>query len=383
MEKRELPVVAVSISNPFGGAFEKSEMKGAAHFIEHLFFTGTKTRSSEEISREIEKKGGILNAFTDHEVTSYMFKLPNEHIFAGLEIITDMLINPKFDAEKFEKEKKVILEEIKIYHDDPKRAVYEEIEKNLYEPPFGELVIGNAKSVSALKRDSVVKFFKENYNPSNFVVTVVGNADFDKICAFLEKKFKAGEGTPIPLPIKKRNSEKIEEREGVDQTNFVIAMHAPLPADKKFKVLEIINSYLADGMSSRLFLEIREKRGLAYNVSGNIHPGKNYCFYSIYAGTTKESLPEVKKLILEEFDKIKNMDEKDLNEAKETLIGLKKISSEESVNVMNELMYNELFTRAEDYYKYEEKIRKVTLPEVKKLAKEMINQFSSVTIMPK
>src|SRR3989339_2142284 len=115
MEKRELPVVALSISNPFGGAFEKSEEKGIAHFIEHLVFTGTKTRTHEDISREIEKKGGILNAFTANEVTSFWFKLPSEHIFAGLDILVDMLNNAIFNKEKFEKEKKVILEEIKMY----------------------------------------------------------------------------------------------------------------------------------------------------------------------------------------------------------------------------------------------------------------------------
>ena len=113
MEKRDLPVVSLSITNKFGAAFEESEIKGIAHFIEHLVFTGTKTRSHEDISREIEKKGGILNAFTAHEATSFWFKLPSEHLFAGMDILIDMLKNPKFDEEKFEKEKKVILEEIK------------------------------------------------------------------------------------------------------------------------------------------------------------------------------------------------------------------------------------------------------------------------------
>src|SRR3989344_2640467 len=111
-EKRDLPLVSLSISNPFGGAFEKSEIKGIAHFIEHLLFTGTKTRTHEDISREIEKKGGILNAFTGNEVTSFLFKLPSEHVMAGLEILTDMINNAIFKPEKFEKEKKVILEEI-------------------------------------------------------------------------------------------------------------------------------------------------------------------------------------------------------------------------------------------------------------------------------
>jgi len=109
MEKRDLSVVSVSITNRFGGAYESSDVKGVAHFIEHLLFTGTKNRTHEDISREIEKRGGILNAFTNHEVTSFWFKLPSEYIFEGLDILIDMLNNSIFDEEKFEKEKKVIV----------------------------------------------------------------------------------------------------------------------------------------------------------------------------------------------------------------------------------------------------------------------------------
>ena len=195
-EQRDLPVVAVSITNPFGGACEESEIKGIAHVIEHLLFTGTKTRTHEDISREIEKKGGILNAFTAQQVTSFWFKLPSEHIFAGLDILTDMLNNPAFPKEKFEKEKKVILEEIKMYHDNPRMSIMEQIEKNLYDKPFGELIIGSKETVSAIDRDFLMKYFKKMYNPKNFIVTLVGKADFKKVCDYLEKNFHPSDGTP-------------------------------------------------------------------------------------------------------------------------------------------------------------------------------------------
>ena len=134
-EKRDLPLVSFGIANPFAGAHETAEIKGIAHLIEHLVFTGTKTRTHEDISREIEKKGGILNAFTANDVTAYWFKLPSEHLFKGIDILVDMLKNPKFDEEKFEKEKKVVIEEIKMYHDTPQRHVMEKLEENLYERP--------------------------------------------------------------------------------------------------------------------------------------------------------------------------------------------------------------------------------------------------------
>jgi len=380
-EPRELPLVSLSISNKFGAFCETEEIKGIAHFIEHLLFTGTKTRSHEDISREIEKRGGILNAFTDNNVTSFWFKLPSEHLMTGLDILADMLVNPIFKEEKFEKEKKVILEEIKMYHDDPRSHIYEKITENLYEKPFGTGIIGTKGSVSSLKRNFVMDCFKNNYSPENYIVTVIGKADIQKVADYLEKAFKKENKIPIPLKIKEKNAHSLEERPGLDQAHFLFAMHAPKADDKKLRVLEVLDAYLASGMSSKLFLTIREEKGLAYTVRSTIDAKKEYSYYSIYVGTTKEAIPEVKKLILEGFNKISQMTEKDLQEAKQRLIGLQKVSSEESISVMNELLYSEIATKAEDYYTYEKDISQVTLDDVKALAN--IRDYSTAAIVPK
>ena len=380
-EYRDLPLVSFSISNRFGGAYEDSNIKGIAHFIEHLVFTGTKTRTHEDISREIEKKGGILNAYTSTEVTSFWFKLPSEHLFSGMDIITDMLNNAVFEEKKFEKEKKVIIEEIKMYHDAPQRFVHDQIEENLFDKPLGEGVIGSVETVSALKRDFVFDFFKKMYQPSNFIVTLVGKADFKKVCDYIEKNFKSSKVVLKIKPIKKLNKETVEERPGIDQAHYVFAFHTPLQTDKNYPALEVLDAYLANGMSSKLFLEIREKRGLAYAVKGSLSTEKNYSYYTIYAGTTKKAIPEVQKLILQEFDNVKNITEKDIKEAKDQLIGLKRLSKEDSSSVMNELLFSELTTKAEDYYKHEDNIKAVTISQVKELAK--ISSFSTAAIVPK
>jgi len=381
MEKRDLPLVSLSITNRFGASYENSEIKGIAHFIEHLVFTGTKTRSHEDISREIEKKGGILNAFTSHDVTSFWFKLPSEHVFSGLDILVDILKNPLFDREKFEKERKVILEEIKMYHDNPARHVFELVEGNLYGSPFGETIIGNEKTIKGLDRDFVYSYYAENYNPSNYVVSIVGNADFDAICKYLQNEFKGKEKDFGKIEIEKVNREIIVEREGIDQAHMVFAIHAPLVGSKEYPALEVLDAYLASGMSSKLFLKIREEFGLAYTVKGNISAEKSYSYYGIYVGTRKEALNQVRELILEGFKEVDKMSDEELEEIKEQLIGLKKVGSEESSSVMNELLFNELTGRAEDYYKYEERIRGVKLEEVKKLAK--IDKYSFAAIVPK
>jgi predicted Zn-dependent peptidase len=381
-ESRELPVISLGISNPFGASHEAAKIKGIAHFIEHLLFTGTQTRTHEDISREIEKKGGVLNAFTSHDVTSYWFKLPAEHLFSGLDILTDMLKNPKFEPEKFEKEKKVILEEIKMYHDIPQYHVFEQLLENLYESPFGNGIIGSKETVSALTRDFVHDYFAKKYSPENYIVTLVGKADFKKVCDYLEKHFSPKNKVSKNIPLKKHSAETVEERPGIDQAHFTFAFHAP-PADHPdLMALEVLDAYIANGMSSRLFLEIREKRGLAYSVKSSFNVEKNYSYYSIYVGTTKEAIPEVKRLILQEFQDAEKMTAKDLNEAKERIIGLRRIQSEESANVMNELLFAELSEgKAENYYSHDKEIEKVSLEDVKRMAR--IKNYSTASIVPK
>lgn len=382
-EKRELPIVSFSITNRFGAAYEESRIKGIAHVMEHLLFTGTKTRTHEDISREIEKKGGILNAFTSHEVTSFWFKLPSEHIFAGLDIFIDMLNNAAFKLDKFEKEKKVIIQEIKMYRDMPMRQVFDNIEACLYEKPFGESVIGSEETVSKLDREFVVKYFKDNYNPENFIATIVGDADFDKVCEYLESSFKDNGKKQQEKKIKFKNGRSIEEKEGIDQAHFLIGMHAPLANEEKYHILEVLDAYIANGMSSRLFLKIREQKGLAYSVKSDLSTEKNYSHYMIYVGTKKEAVEEVEKDIVSEFKGIDSMTDKDLKEAKERLLGLRKLAQEDSDGVMNQLMFAELAGKAEDYYSRDEKIKKVKLEDVKKLAKELIKEYSVAAIVPK
>lgn len=384
-EKRELPLVAIAIANRFGASHEPSDIKGIAHFIEHLVFTGTEKRSHEDISREIEKKGGILNAFTAQDVTAFYCKLPSNHLQTGLDILTDIIKHPKFDKQKFEKEKKVIIEEIKMYHDNPQRHVFEQIEANLYGKPFGEGIVGSKETITKMDRDHVANYFKEKYNPKNFIVTVVGNADFNKLCAYFEKTFTPNKASSKPIPIKKQHADTKEERPGIDQSHLVLAMHAPEPTHRDNYVLEVLDAYLANGMSSRLFLTIREEKGLAYTVSSSLTKEKTYAYYSIYVGTTKEAIPEVKKLIIQGFhDVAKKMTEKDLQEAKDQVMGLRRVSEERSTFTMNELLFAEIIGgNAQEFYNYEKYIKSVTLKEVKALATRLIKKYSTAAIVPK
>lgn len=382
-EKRYMPVIAVASSVKFGAQHESEKVKGISHFIEHLVFKGTKKRSVEEIPNEVESKGGIINAFTSEEITCYWNKLPSKHFSLGADITRDLVLNPLFEKNALERERKVILEEIKMYRDDPQKHVFELIERAMFEKPFGEGIIGSEETIKKMDRNFVFDYYRKHYSPENYIVTIVGDCDFDNVCGYLENNFDKIGGRYENEKIVKKNGEMIEEREGIDQANFIFAVHAPLAGTKEYYMLNVLDAYLADGMSSRLFLEIREKRGLAYAIKSSIIAEKDYSYYLIYAGTTKESVNDVRKIILEEFSKISEMKEKDLKEAKERVIGLKKIESEESSGVMNTLLFTELVIGAEEYYKYDNKIRDVKLEDVKKLAKELVKEYSVAMVLPK
>jgi len=382
-EERELPLVCYSISNPFGGSHETSDIKGVAHLFEHLLFTGTKTKTQEELSKQIEKRGGVLNAFTAQDFTTYWCKLPSEHLDIGMDILHDILKNPTFNPEKLEKEKKVVLEEIKMFHDDSERHVYELIEQALYKIPFNEGIMGSAKTVQSLTRDKIVHIFNEKYAPEKFIVTVVGKADISHVCKRLEAEFSPKNKKYGAIDIEKNHQDILENRPGIDQAQFVWATHTAL--DKKTQyALEILNTYLTNGMSAKLWLEIREKHGLAYTVRGSIEREKSYSYYSIYTGTTKEAIPKVKELILKGIQNIDQMTEQELAEAKQRLMGLRKVATEESINTMQKLIFTEISAgNAEEYYNYEKELEKINLSHIKSLSKDLLKEYSTAAIIPK
>jgi len=379
-EKRSLPIISTIAAVNFGGGFETEKEKGIAHLIEHLLFKGTKKRSYDKLSREIEKKGGILNGYTSEEVTAFWNKLPDKHFNTSIEIASDLILNPKFDAKEFEKEKKVIIEEIKMYHDNPIYYVNEKIKELLYEKPFGMSVAGTVKTVSGITRAQVLNFFNKHYKTNKMVLCVVGNADFSSIVKKAEKLFPKNQAHFSFPKIKKHNHEIIETRKGLDQSHFVIGFHTPSLSQNKKHAYELALTYLAEGMSSVLFNEIREKRGLAYTIRPSIDIGKNYGFATIYAGTSKEHIKKIREIILKEIKALKNIKQRDFSETKEQIIGLKKVEEEDSVKVMNSLLIEETAQGAEEYYKFDDKISSVKLEEIKKISK--LNKFSSLALIP-
>lgn len=379
-EKRDIPVTTIALATKIGYGFEHAKIKGISHFIEHMAFKGTEKRTAEQISSELEKVGGELNAFTSDEITVFHVKLPSRHLKLGVDVLSDIFFNPLMKKEELEKERKVIIEEIKMYHDDPKRYVLDRIKELSYKAPFGLHGIGSVETLSNMEQEHLLEFHKKNYVASNTILCIVGNNSFNEIIELI-KKIPVKEGKIKNNIVVKRVSEKVtEKRNNIQQSNIVISIPAPTLVDKKRYSAQLFAAILGEGLSSRLFREIREKRGLAYAVKAYLDAGINFGTIDFYVGTEKGKEEIVKNLILEEIQKMTNLSEKELIDAKQQLIGSYEVEEEDSRNTALKFIMEELCGDASHYYDFEHKIKAVKLNDVKEFSK--IKDYSYVALVP-
>lgn len=383
-ERREVPVVSVSISVRCGGIDEGLHEKGISHFMEHMLYKGTKKRTALDIASEIEKNGGELNGFTAENLTSFLCKMPSRHLDVALDVLSDMILNPKFDEKEIEKERKVIFQEIKMRRDSPRHYVMDKLHSILYSGTLGFDLIGNKKTMGSIGRKELLKRFKQIYVPKNMILTVVGNADFNYIVRWAEKTFVKRAGSIPNYKIGLKNGLKIEKRKGIDQANMVFAFHSPLANDDLVYAAEVLATLMGGGMSSRLFTEIREKRNLAYSIHADLDTSSRYSHTIVYAGTDAKNIDLIKDLILQEFDKVsRSLTENELNQVKEQLVGNFQISMEDSQGQMLHLLSSELDSKAEDFYDYDKKVLNVKLEDVKKLASMVVKgKYSLFALIP-
>lgn len=367
-EKRDVDVTTVIIAVPYGAMCESASEKGISHLIEHLCFKGTEKRTTKQISNELESVGGRLNAFTHEETTAYYVKLPSDYIELAIDVLSDIFFNASFPESDIEREKNVVCEEIKMYHDDPMSYAEEKLKENLYEEPYGMSVAGNINNVLSFSRDFLLSKHRKYYIPENAILCVVGNNSFEDVVKFAEKYAgieRSGEKIE-KLNIKKKNNCSSEKREGVVQANLAMGVHVPF-GDQREYVIKVFNSIFGQGMSSKLFEEIREKRGLVYSIRSDLDIGRNYAYMLISAGTANVNCDEIISLTKKVFNDMKNISEEELAEAKIRTIGDRKVGTEGSSDTALNLLFSEMASCAEDYYKFDEKINSVTLDDIKKL----------------
>jgi predicted Zn-dependent peptidase len=381
-EKRDTDVTTVMLGVRYGSGYDSVEEKGMAHFIEHLCFKGTEKRNVREIAFEVESVGGELNAFTHEELTSYFVKLPSNHLEIAVDVIFDIFFNPIFPEEDVQREASVICEEIKMYHDNPMRHSLEKVKENLYEEPFGYTGLGRAEVVKSMTREQLKLHHRKVYVPKNSILCVVGNNDFEEVVKFAEK-FVVERESDYDIgkqDIVLKNIKDSEIRADLQQSNVVLGFHFPKASERENYAAEVFSAVLGEGMSSRLFTEVREKRGLVYGVKSDLDNGKDYGYMIIWAGTDPSRVEQVKKICLEEFSKMKNLTEEELDQAKIQVIGSRKVDSEGSSETAVNLIMSEIRGDASSYYDYEQNVNAVTLAEVRALAEK--SEYASFVVGP-
>ena len=323
-----------------GSCYETKEQAGVSHFAEHLFFKGTQRRpTSREITEAIEGVGGIINGGTDKEVTVYWCKVATPHFSVALDVLADLLVNSRFDSKDIEKERQVIIEEIKMNLDIPQQRVNALIDELLWpEQPLGRAVIGYKETVSSLTREQLLGYLGRRYVANNVVLSVAGNIQHEEAMAQIEPLFKRwAAGKPaVGYATSDEQTEsrfRIEPKD-IEQAHICVAVHGFSRSHPQRFVVDLLNTVLGGGMSSRLFLEIRERRGLAYDIHSYTEHFLNSGSFGVYAGVDPNKAETAVVAILEELSKVRDgIPTGELTRAKELSKGRLFLRFEDSQNV--------------------------------------------------
>lgn len=361
-----------------GSRDEPANLNGICHFIEHAVFKGTEKRSALEIAVESDKLGGNLNAFTSHEETAFLIKVIDSKIAQAFDLIADMLANSIFDEREMRRERGVILEEIKMVEDTPEELLTELFLRDFFpKHSLGLPIEGTRKTVKTFKGKVAREFHLENYITENLIIACAGNVSHEEIVKLAEKFFtkKSTHNEPrttnhepkaeAPILLKKKSN--------LEQAHLIIAVPWINAKDEKRYAASLLTSILGDGNSSRLWQNIREKRGLAYSVGASGDSFDDCGIFSIYAGTSPEKLAEVIDLSIGEMRKIKKsgVSREELNLAKEQTIASILLSLESSSARAENLAHNEIVHGRQ--ISVEETLRKietVEIEEIQLIAKE-------------
>ena len=332
--------VCLAILAGAGSCYETKEEAGISHFAEHLFFKGTERRpTSREITQDIEGVGGIINAGTDKEVTVFWCKVASPHFSIALDVLSDLLLNSRFDTKDVEKERQVIIEEIHMNLDIPQQRVNMLIDELLWpEQPLGREVTGYKETVSSLTRERLLDYVGRRYMPNNTVLSIAGNIQHEEAMAQIEPRFDkwpAGELVTAYTTDDKQTKARLRiEPKDIEQAHLCLAVHGFSRSHPQRFTLDLLNTVLGGGMSSRLFMEIRERRGLAYDIHSYTEHFLDSGSFGIYAGVDPAKTETALAAILEELSKIRHgIATSELTRAKELSKGRLYLRFEDSQNV--------------------------------------------------
>ncbi len=350
--------VAMGVWIKSGSRCESAEVNGVSHFVEHMLFKGTRSRSAQRIAREMDSIGGNLDAFTSKETICFNVKSLSDHVPIALDVLTDMVLNPTFAVTDIERERGVILEEIKIDEDNPDVLVHELFTQNFWKGhPLGKPILGTTETVGRLGQKHLFDYHGGRFRGGNMVFSAAGNLDHDRFVEAVAAKFSTlASGRALGELSAPEPSARIilRNKKALEQVQICLGVPAPPVADESRYATSILNTVLGGGMSSRLFQNIREERGLAYSVYSDMSPYRDTGNLCVYAGTSSGKTVEVVDLILAEFRNLKQspIAEEELTRAKDQLKGNILMSLESSnarmANLARQEIYFHQFFSADD-----------------------------------
>jgi len=332
-----------------GSRREAIEQNGLAHFMEHMVFKGTERRSAEAIASEMDSVGGMLDAFTSKEQICFNAKVLDENLPIAFDVIADLVLRPRFDSEDVSKERQVVLEEIKMDLDNPEYLLHEIFTRGFWpEHPLGRPILGTPETVKQFSREALQTRFREWFAPDHLVVTAAGNVTHQQVMDLVQREFghlRSNGALEDHTPPKTGAPLHVERKKELEQVHLCIGVPSlPIAHERRFGIA-VLNNMLGGGMSSRLFQNIREKRGLAYAVFSEITPYSDAGMLTVYAGTAKETVGQVLDLTIDEFRSMKEspVTDEELRRAKNHLKGSLMLSLESTSSRMSNLARQELY----------------------------------------
>ena len=373
-----------------GSRDEQRQENGIAHFIEHMIFKGTAKRTSLDIAKELDAIGGLSNAFTGKETTCFHSRVLDKHFGVMADILSDIFLNSTFDPQEVERERQVILQEIHMVEDTPDELIHDLFSRLLWvDHTLGSPVLGTAETVNAIEQRAIQGYMKQFYTPKRVIVAAAGNVDHDRLVDYFRPQFeKLGhQEQPLAKYSHRSHSDILCQQKPLEQVHLCLGGEAPhLKSERRFAGA-IFNTILGGNMSSRLFQEIREKRGLAYSVFSYINAYQDTGVLGVYAATNPLAVNQVLEVIQREVKEVQEggLSEADLIAVKEHLVGGILLGSESTDSRMMRLAKNEyLFERYVSFDELVEGVENVSIDDVVAVANDTFHReaISLVTLGP-
>ncbi len=341
--------VSVGIWVKSGSRHEDAEFNGITHFIEHMVFKGTRTRSAEAIARQVDSIGGNMDAFTAKECICFNVKVLDEHLPIAMDVLSDLVLNPVFELKDITRERGVILEEIKMDEDSPDYLVHEIFTQNFWKDhPLGKPILGTKDTVRRFEQQVVFDYWTKRFYPGNLMIAAAGNLDHERFVELVSQHFQhlAPYKNGFPQSVPKTISRIVmRNKKALEQVQICIGVPSHSISHEKRYASYILNTVLGGGMSSRLFQNIRERQGLAYAIYSELNPYSDTGCFSVYAGCGRESVTTLVQSVVAEFRNLKTaaIPEEEIRRAKDQLKGSLMLSLESSTARMSNLARQEMY----------------------------------------